>query len=128
MLEASRRAPRLAGAHPGWRSTLASTFYGFRVLSNADIVPVFLFAFCTRLDQACARFCWVWLEAAPVETRRVQGLDLGLVRGLLFLPRAARSCLRDWSPVASRRAFGSGAASPASRRVRPARRRRAHSV
>ena len=67
MLKAPRRAPRLAGAHPRWRSTLALTFYEFTALSNSDRAPVFLFALCTRLlrdgpcpgtclDQAGARF------------------------------------------------------------------------
>ena len=60
MLEAPRGAPRLEGAHPHWRSTLASTFYGFKVLLNSDRVPVFLFGFCTCLDQAVARF-WMGL-------------------------------------------------------------------
>ena len=41
---------------PRWRSTLASTFYGVRVLSNSDRAPVFL------------------LVCAPVYTSRVQGL------------------------------------------------------
>ena len=40
MLEAPRRAPGLARAHPRWRSTLASTCYGFKALSNTDRVPV----------------------------------------------------------------------------------------
>ena len=97
MLEAPRRAPRPAGAHPRWRSTLASTFYGLRLLSNSDRAAVFLQFFCTCLDQAGARCGWVWLEAlcleackafeppGPVQTRQVQGLDLGLALGLQLL-------------------------------------------
>ena len=73
MLEAPRHAPRLAGAHPRWRSTFTSTFHGFRVLSNSDRAPVFLFAFCTcslpgpqalnQLAEACSFLqmeCKVW--------------------------------------------------------------------
>ena len=71
--------------------------YAFRVLWNSDRAPV-LFVLCTWLDQAGARFglglargflCLVSiLEAFDfepgglVKTRRVQGLDLGLARGL----------------------------------------------
>ena len=90
MLEAPRRAPRLAGAHPRWRSTLASTFHGFRV----HRAPVFLFVFCTCLDQAGAGFgmglargflpaglqSLNLLNLSRLE-RCVQGLDLGLARG-----------------------------------------------
>ena len=43
MLEAPGCAPRLAGARS--RSALASTFCGFRVLSNSDRAPVFSFVF-----------------------------------------------------------------------------------
>ena len=45
MPEVPRRAPRPAGDHPRWRSTLASTFYGFRVLWDSDHSPGFLFVF-----------------------------------------------------------------------------------
>ena len=66
MLETPRSAPRLAGAH----STLASTFHGLRVLSNSD--PVFLFVFCTCLDQAGARFGRVCLEGSCLEACKLR--------------------------------------------------------
>ena len=59
------RSPPPLALHP------CLDLYGFRVLSNSDRVPVFLFVLCTRLpcpgtclDQAGARFglggCKVW--------------------------------------------------------------------
>ena len=55
VLGAPRRAPRLEG---GWRTTLASTFYGFRVLSNPERALVLSFAH--------SRLGWAWggLETA----------------------------------------------------------------
>ena len=50
--------------------------YVFRVLSNSDRAPVFLFVFCTCLDQAGARF------------------GLGLARSFLCLLRLSRA----WRP------------------------------
>ena len=99
MLEAPRRAPRLAGADPRWRSTLASTFYAFKVLSNSDRAPVFLFVSCTCLDQAGKK---VWLGLARgflpeglqalnqlhLSRLGVQGLDLG--RSLVFIKWSGR--------------------------------------
>ena len=53
------RSPSLLAPHP------RLDLYGFRVLSKSDRAPVFLFDFCTCLDQAGARF------------------ELGLARGFL---------------------------------------------
>ena len=99
MLEAPRRAPRLAGADPRWRSTLTSTFYAFKVLSNSDRAPVFLFVSCTCLDQAGKK---VWLGLARgflpgglqalnqlhLSRLGVQGLDLG--RSLVVIKWSGR--------------------------------------
>ena len=75
----------ISGGHPSRRSTLASTFYGFRVLSNSDRAPVFLFVVLRLVGSGSWLLAWrpANLEpAGPVQTRRVQGLDLGLVRSL----------------------------------------------
>ena len=77
--------------------------YGFRVLSNSDRAPVFLI-FCSCLDQAGARFglglargflCLLRLSlawrpsslepAGPVQTIRVQGLNLVWLEAARFL-------------------------------------------
>ena len=52
--------------------------YGFRVLSNSDRAPVFLFVLRTWLEQAGARSL---LEAGLVRTRGAS-LGLGVARGL----------------------------------------------
>ena len=68
--------------------------------------------------------CKVWAGSGSrllvlIEFEPSKLSSLELVPGRPYLPatcrvyRAARSCLRDWSSVASRRAFGFGAASPA---------------
>ena len=64
VLEVPRRAPRLAGAHPRWRSTLASTFDGFRVLSNPDPALFLLFAY--------SRLGWAWAIAKLEASRAWQ--------------------------------------------------------
>ena len=89
------------GAHPDLHEPTAGapSLYGFRVLLSSGRAPVFLFVFCTCLDQAGGvRFglglargflCLLSLAwkisslepAGPVQTTRVQGLGLGLAQG-----------------------------------------------
>ena len=77
--------------------------YGFRVLSNSDRAPVFLFVLCTCL--ACWKldllgpevpvWIWGWLEALVFFSRcpdwtlpNLEQLDLGLQAGLVQTRRA----------------------------------------
>ena len=86
MLEAPRRAPRFAQAHPRWRSTLALTFTGLGFSrTNSDRASVLLLVLCTCLA----------LEAGLVRTRGAS-LGLGVARGLWFSSDGAlTSCFQS---------------------------------
>ena len=56
--------------------------YGFRVLSNSDRAPVFVFVLRAWLEQAGARFGLGLARGFLCrKTRQVQGLGLGRARG-----------------------------------------------